>query len=242
MSDQRIHDTVGMADVLDGERPALDGPKIDLEEYGREYLRGELRKARQLYYEDRFPPEIRTPLDMGLVAKCNHESVGKVVNWQHGKRGLIVTGPTGLGKTRACAALMRRLLVDELRDFRCYHATEFFTKMREFTKYGRDDIEPWLRDLSSYSGVFIDDYGQEALDASKEEWARSWFFRFLDLMIGFGRPLIITTNLTAEDMLNPPSSWDRNRVKAALRAEPLVRRLVDLCAPVKFMPPPTAQA
>jgi DNA replication protein DnaC len=237
MNEKHIHDTVGLGEVIDAAPEGRKGPRIDLEEYGREYLRNELRKARRLYYEDRFPPEIRTPLDMSMVAPCNHEAVGRVINWQHGKRGLIITGETGLGKTRACAVLMRRLLVDELRDFRCYHATEFFTKMREFTKYGRDDIEPWLRDLSSYSGVFIDDYGQEALDASKEEWAKSWFFRFLDLMIGFGRPLIITTNLTSQDMLNPPASWDRGRIKAALRAEPLVRRLVDLCAPVKFVAP-----
>jgi len=56
------------------------------------------------------------------------------------------------------------------------------------------------------------------------------FFRMLDLRLGArpARPLIITTNLTAAQIAAG---------QAGVRADPLLRRLLDLCEVVKFKTP-----
>jgi DNA replication protein DnaC len=204
------------------------------EAYDEAYLRRAIKQSREAYFEYRFEPDMKELLNVNLLPPQSADKVALVTGWQYNSRGLIVSGPTGLGKTRACVALMRRLLVDEVRDIKIYHATEFFSKMKEFDRYGRDDVEPWLRELTWASGVFIDDYGQEALQVSKEDWARSWFFRFLDLMLGCKKPLIITTNLSARDMMEANTMTRGADFRAKMRAEPLLRRLLDLCEPVKF--------
>ncbi len=51
----------------------------------------------------------------------------KVTQWQYGPRGLVVVGPTGVGKTRAMWLLLKRL-VYEGRHVRALNAVEFATR------------------------------------------------------------------------------------------------------------------
>lgn len=229
---QHVGDATSALVEAFGDLPRMTPEEIEY--HNQAYLQAALKQSRAAYFEYRFEPDMKEPLNVNLLPPQSADKVAMVTSWQYGPRGLIVSGPTGLGKTRACVALMRRLLVDEARDWKVYHATEFFSKMKEFDRYGRDDVEPWLRELTRAAGVYIDDYGQEALQVSKEDWARSWFFRFLDLMLGRKKPLIITTNLSARDMMNANTMTRGADFRAKMRAEPLLRRLLDLCDPVKF--------
>jgi DNA replication protein DnaC len=160
----------------------------------------------------------------------NAAAIATVRGWQHGKRGILASGPTGLGKTRAIADLYRRLACEEGRDVRYFNAADWFAALGAQVKYGRDDAAGWVREMARKPIFILDDLGQEAVQKSHEEWAQSWFFRFLDIRREHGLPLIVSTNLSAEQITG---RHDRRN----LRADPLLQRLLDLCEVVKFRQP-----
>lgn len=159
--------------------------------------------------------------------KANRVQIERIKSWQFGKRGILASGPTGLGKTRAITALYRRLACEEGRDVRYFNAADFFASLGAQVKYGRDDAQGWVKSIATRSIFILDDLGQEAVQKSQEEWAQSWFFRFLDIRREHGLPLILTTNLSAPQIAG---RHDRQN----LRADPLLQRLLDLCEVVKF--------
>jgi len=157
----------------------------------------------------------------------NRAQIERVKGWQFGKRGILASGPTGLGKTRAITALYRRLACEEGREIRYFNAADFFAALGSQVKYGRDDAQGWVRSIALRSVFILDDLGQEAVQKSQEEWAQSWFFRFLDIRREHGLPLIVSTNLSAQQITG---RHDRRN----LRADPLLQRLLDLCEVIKF--------
>jgi len=159
----------------------------------------------------------------------NAEAINAVRNWSHNSKGLLLTGPTGRGKTRAILDLLRRLAVDEGHDFRYWHASTWFSELQKQNRFGRDEAHAWVGATAIHGTVVIDDLGQEAISTVKgEDWAQSWLFRFLDVRLAHGLPLIVTTNLSA-------SSIAGTAQRAEIRADPLIRRLLDLCEVVKFV-------
>lgn len=153
------------------------------------------------------------------------EQINRVLGYQIGAKGILASGPTGRGKTRSMWQLMRRLGVDEGLDVRYWTASDWFTTLQDQVQYGRDNARGWIETVAARHVVFIDDLGQEAVQNNKEEWAQGWLFRFLDIRVGAGLPLFVTTNLTAQQIAGNA---------AGVRAHPLVRRLLDLCEPVNF--------
>jgi DNA replication protein DnaC len=202
-----------------------DRPKIDLNEYGAQYARQQRMAAARAYFNSRTDPKHRE-CDWTRVKECNRDAVDKVRSWTYGEKGMLLVGPTGRHKTFAFADLCQRLVCDELRDIRIYHAAEWFSRLNREVNYGSHDIESWLRDLVSRDGVAIDDFGQESLLKSREDFCRGYWFRFLDMMIGYKKPLIVTTNLSAQQMADQAGE---------VRGDPLVRRILDLAEPVKFL-------
>ena len=156
---------------------------------------------------------------------ANRDSIAKVIGWQYGKTGLLLSGPTGRGKTRSLMDLFRRLACEDGQDVRYWYAGDWFAHLGTQVNYGRDDARGWVESIASRPLVILDDLGQEAVQTSRQDWAQAWFFRFLDLRIAKGLPLIVTTNLSAQDMAGRSTQ---------LRSDPLVRRLTELCEVVKF--------
>ena len=159
----------------------------------------------------------------------NREAIEAVQSWEHGNRGMLLTGPTGRGKTRAILDLLRRLALDDGQDFRYWHASTWFSELQKQNRFGRDEASSWVSATAARPIVVIDDLGQEAISTVKgEDWAQSWFFRFLDIRLAHGLPLIVTTNLNAETIAGTAE-------RAEIRSDPLIRRLIDLCDVVKFV-------
>lgn len=157
---------------------------------------------------------------------ANSQQIEVVRSWSPAQgRGLLITGPTGRGKTRSVCALWERLTNEGI-DLRYYHAQDWFTRLQECQNYGRDDARGWIEAVASQRIVFIDDFGQEAVLRQRQDWARSWWFRFLDLRLSKALPLIVTTNLSADDMAETPG------IK---KSDPMIRRLLDCCAVIKFV-------
>jgi len=155
----------------------------------------------------------------------NKAAIASVLGWGYQDKGMLLTGPTGRGKTRSCWQLLNRLYAQEGHECRWMHAMDFFTSLHECMKYGRDDAKGWVSDVAWKRVIFIDDWGQEANTKAREDWAQSWFFRFIDYRLERHLPLIITTNLTAKDIAQKNTD---------LRGDPLLRRLLEVCNVVRF--------
>lgn len=202
----------------------------DIDAIAADYLATAKKQAAQEYWDAHCPPEMRQSdwNHPGLVA--HKAQIDRVLTHIPTNKGLLLKGETGCGKTRAMWALMLRLSVYEGREVRCYAAQEWFSNLQSWLNYGRDDAGKWVEACARRKIVFIDDLGQEAMQASRQDWAMGWFFRFLDIRVGEGLPLYITTNLGAEDL----ASTKDVRGASKVRGDPLVRRLLDVCEPIKF--------
>jgi DNA replication protein DnaC len=162
---------------------------------------------------------------VGMLA--NRAQIDRVLAHQVGPKGLLLSGRTGRGKTRSMWSLMRRLACDEARDIRYFHAQDWFGMLQGCLNYGRDDARGWVDAVARRPIVFIDDLGQEAIQTARSEWALSWFMRFLDIRVSERLPLYVTTNLDAQGIAE--------RGASSVRGDPMVRRLIEICEPIKFV-------
>ena len=178
-------------------------------------------------FDSAVPPTMRES-DWGHAGMLlNRAQIERVLGHQVGAKGLILSGRTGRGKTRSMWALMRRLAHEEARDIRYFHAQDWFAQLQACLTYGRDDARGWVDAVARRPVVFIDDLGQEAIQTARSEWAMSWFMRFLDIRVSERLPLYVTTNLDAQGIAE--------RGASSVRGDPMVRRLIEICEPIKFV-------
>lgn len=197
-------------------------PAFDAEAYTRARIREGLAQKFKLMFA-----ESMRETDWSRVRPENAAAVKQVREWspKAGGKGLILTGPTGRHKTRAMVSLIDRLMCEDGIDVQAYKAAEWFFKLQGRINYGRDEADGWVKAVAARPVVYIDDLGQQAVLNSREEWSQGWWFDFCDKRIEAGLPLLVTTNLTASEMAQSQS---------AVRGDPLLRRLLELCEPVKF--------
>lgn len=162
------------------------------------------------------------------------KQIDRVRNWEPAKKGIVAVGPTGRAKTRSMWEMVRNQ-AEKSRRVCCWHATDWFGELQKQVKYGRDDALGFVKSCARSKILFIDDLGQEAVTAAREDWARDYFFRLLDIRVGEGLPLFITTNLRAEQIANPSARREE------LKTDPFLRRLMAVCDVVKFCTPEEAK-
>ncbi len=194
------------------------------------YTRARVREARAERWELQCPSALKTSDWDHPSLLPNREAIERVRSWSaDSAKGLLISGATGLGKSRAFWSLLQRLMVTEGREVSVFHSTDFFRDMQEQVNYGRDESAAWSRCMSAVPILALDDFGQEATLSARADWAQAVFMRLLDTRLGEGRPILITTNLGAADLAGGQVN--------GVRANPLVRRLLDLCEVVKFRAP-----
>lgn len=110
--------------------------------------------------------------------------------------GLLFKGNVGTGKT-----FLANCICNYLRE-KNYAILSF--KLADYLRILREDfekktgIESKLIDaLKEADLVFIDDLGSEKLS---EEWGKEKIFSLIDTRYGANKPILITTNLTAEEL------------------------------------------
>lgn len=114
---------------------------------------------------------------------------------QQGK-GLLLSGTFGTGKTYL-AACIANALIDKGYTAKMTNFATLTNKLQGMFE-GKQE---YINSLNDFSIVIIDDLGAER----KTEYMQETVFNIIDSIYRAGTPLIITTNLTLDEIKKPPS-------------------------------------
>ncbi len=135
-------------------------------------------------------------------------------NYRKDGKGLLLFGDIGTGKTYYAACIANRL-IDE----------GFRVKMTNFARLTNqlqgmfEGKQEYIDSLNRYDLLIIDDLGAER----KSEFMQEMVFNIIDSRYRAGLPMIITTNLTAEEIKKPQEvSFSR-----------IYDRILERCFPIK---------
>ena len=131
------------------------------------------------------------------------------------RKGLLLFGGVGVGKTYASACIANALIE---KGYPCM-VTNFPRLIRtmEDLRQGRQDF---LDNLNDYQLLVIDDLATER----NTEYMQEFVFQIIDARQQSGLPLIVTTNLTSEELKNP-QNIDKKRIYS---------RLMQMCVPIEI--------
>lgn len=134
--------------------------------------------------------------------------------------GLLFWGKPGNGKNFAAACIANALL--ETDDFweTTVRMTTFGTILNRLPGLSAQDKEWYLKDLCSCQLLILDDFGMER----QTEYAREQVFHIIDSRYLARQPLIVTTNLSLQELKHPSD----------LAQQRIYDRILELCVPVCF--------
>lgn len=114
------------------------------------------------------------------------------------QQGLLLYGPNGTGKSFMAAAVCNELIETG-------HDVKFATFSRIEQEIGagsRADRKTYIDSLNEYALLVLDDLGAER----RSEYMQELVFTIIDSRYSSGKPMIITTNLSLDDMKNPQTA------------------------------------
>jgi DNA replication protein DnaC len=129
-------------------------------------------------------------------------------------KGLLLYGTVGTGKTYYSACIANALIDEEV----SVYMTNF-TKILNILLDKNTDKQKYLDTLNRYTLLIIDDLGAER----STPFAREQVFNVIDSRYRSGLPLIVTTNLTADELKKPQ----------AVEYSRIYDRILERCHPVK---------
>lgn len=140
-------------------------------------------------------------------------------NWERARNeniGLLLWGDVGTGKTFAAHCICNALLTRE------QPARAFVTSLSRVLNSGWDKSEITKR-IRTAPLVVFDDLGAER----ESDYALENIFMMVDERYRARKPLIVTTNLTLEEMRNP----------CDIRSKRIYDRILEICVPIQFRGP-----
>jgi DNA replication protein DnaC len=145
----------------------------------------------------------------------SNEWVQEVLVWQYGPQGVLLIGPTGVGKSRVMWILLRRILDQEHRSGAFLNAVKFRTGLQTAAREGA--TEEFVRRLVRTDVMYWDDWGQTHLTGSTSEM----LLHLVEERTCAGKPILATTQYSGEKM---DAQFDRKEMGQAVR-----RRLNEFC-------------
>lgn len=130
-------------------------------------------------------------------------------------KGLALFGDVGTGKTYLAVCIANELIN---KGIPCL-VTSFVRIANEV--WDVNDKQRYYDELNSYPLLVIDDLNAER----KTEFMKEIVFNVLDMRAQSHKPLIVTTNLTREELLNPGTVSDKR----------IFSRLFKLCTPIEVV-------
>jgi IstB-like ATP binding protein len=138
-----------------------------------------------------------------------------ILSWQYGSEGLLVVGPTGVGKSRAMWLLLRRLLDQERRTVVWLNAVRFRTGLQAAARDGA--TEYFVRRLLKAHVVYWDDFGQTNLTGAASEM----LLHLIEERTTAARPILATTQYSGDRL---GAQFERPEMGQAIR-----RRINEFC-------------
>ena len=142
-----------------------------------------------------------------------------VRNWKEAFRnntGLLLFGDVGTGKSFFAGCIANALLDQDVPVL----MTSSPTILNQLTGVYPEERVDFINSLNDYDLLIIDDLGVER----STEFAMEQMFEVIDRRYRSGKPMIITTNLTLEQLRNPPD----------LAHARIYERILERCAPILF--------
>lgn len=156
-----------------------------------------------------------------LKDRLPQASLSQVMSWQYAQRGLILSGPTGQGKTRCAWLLIQRLMTEDLIPVVCFDCVQFGHELVRRFRNDDDDVTGWLDSLAQAQLLFFDDFGKDRFTERVEQE----LFAVIERRCANKLPIILTTN-DKGDSLNERMTENRGPA--------LIRRLREFCYVVTF--------
>lgn len=155
------------------------------------------------------------------AARLPQGQYSAAMRWERKHRGLILLGDTGRGKSRIAWLVVRKVMVDQGKDF-SFKAFDCVSFGHEIARqYRLETAEEWLEEVASCGLVFFDDLGKLKLT----ERAEAELFGVVERRCAAKLPVIVTTNDTGDTLA---ARMTDNRGPA------LIRRLREFCDPIQF--------
>ena len=129
--------------------------------------------------------------------------------------GYLLWGGVGTGKSYLAGCIANALMEQEIP----VCMTNFAAILNDL-KNGFDDKNAYIRQLCSYPLLIIDDFGMER-DTS---YGQEQLYNVIDSRYRSQKPLIVTTNLTLQEIQNPEDTARRR----------IYDRLLEMCVPIHF--------
>ena len=145
-------------------------------------------------------------------------AAGYVERWeevQTGNYGLILWGKVGTGKSYFAGCIANALMEKEIPVCMTNFALILNDLAASFT--GRNE---YIARLCSFPLLILDDFGMER----GTEYGLEQVYNVIDSRYGSNKPLIVTTNLTLEELQNPEDTAHAR----------IYDRLIEMCSPICF--------
>ena len=154
--------------------------------------------------------------DQGLVPEIQYAKayVDHFREMEKSATGLLFWGGVGTGKTYLAACIANALIDQEIP----VKMTSIPQIMNHLGGLFSEDRTCFLEDLTRPSLLIIDDLGAER----NTEYSLEQIYAVIDSRYSSGKPMILTTNLTLEEMENP---GDRSHAR-------IYSRILERCVPV----------
>ena len=175
-----------------------------------------LNMLKSLCFEDHALYSWTFDKDNGInpVMKVARDYVDKWSDALSGNTGLVLWGDVGTGKTFFAACIANALVEQNV----SVKMTNFSTILNDL--FTESDKNKYLNRLNDHSLLIIDDLGIER----GTEYALEQVYNVIDTRYKSGKPLIITTNLTLDE-LKYPTDIPHKRI---------YDRVLGMCVPVMF--------
>lgn len=191
----------------------------DAEEQARraQDLRIEVNRLRKLGFPDAEMADWTFARDDGTNKTASgiaHRYVDNFTEMKKHGKGLLFYGPVGSGKTFLAAAIANELISQG----RPCMVTNF-ARITNTIQGMFEGKQRYLDDFNKLDLLVIDDLSAER----DTPFMNEMIFNIIDSRYRSGKPLILTTNLSKEELMNQPNA-DRQRIYS---------RLVEMCFPVE---------
>lgn len=126
--------------------------------------------------------------------------------------GLLMCGPVGTGKTYAAACIANALIDKGI--------PVLMTSFPVILGTSKWDLNETIRQAQNYDLIIVDDLGTER----DTDYALEIVFQFVDARYRNGKPMIVTTNLTVQEM----------RAQTDIALSRIYDRVLEMCVPMVF--------